>query len=197
MCVHNEQFPGQAIFGPLHVHGRRAPACGAVMVLNQTRPAGQGENVVVGQHIALAQGNARRMPAAGAAPYDAQPGAETGDTRSAGARPRRPTPMPSAVSWSLHRAVRIRECPGAGVVVPSWWHGQSVAVPLRLCGDADTQARETSRARLEGRHAPRQAGLPLPSGGQHAHGWARGCTPWPILPQRLLDKLSPMLTGCC
>jgi hypothetical protein len=25
--------------------------------------------------------------------------------------------------------------------VPSWWHGQSVAIPLRLSGDADTRAR--------------------------------------------------------
>ena len=67
-------------------------------------------------------------------------------------RPRRPThvPLPLAVSWSLTRAVRIQEGPGAGVVVPSWWHGQSVAVPLRRSGNADTQAQETSRARLEG-----------------------------------------------
>jgi hypothetical protein len=69
-----------------------------------------------------------------------------------------PVPLPGAVSWSLHRAVRIREGPGAGVVVPSWWHGQSVAVPLSLSGDADTRARETSRARLEGRHHSGLAG---------------------------------------
>ena len=45
---------------------------------------------------------------------------------------------------------------------------------------------------LEWRKACRAAGarqqrfaahVPLPSGGQPAHGWARGCTIWPILPQ--------------
>ena len=35
-----------------------------------------------------------------------------------------------------------------------------------------------------GARRPRRAArVSLPNGGQPAHGWARGCTPWPLLPQ--------------
>ena len=58
--LHNEQLAGQAVFGPFHVHGCRTTVFGAVMVLNQTGPAGQRENVVIGQDVAGALGRGHR-----------------------------------------------------------------------------------------------------------------------------------------
>jgi hypothetical protein len=36
---------------------------------------------------------------------------------------------------------------------------------------------------VEGARQRLAAHVPLPSAGQSAHFWARGCTTWPILPQ--------------
>jgi 2-haloacid dehalogenase len=46
-------------------------------------------------------------------------------------------------------------------VLVVWLYGKSGSVPFRLSWEADTRARETSRARLERRHAPGLAGRVL------------------------------------